>query len=588
MNIAIIKLLQDIAKAYENDRTEKWKRVAFEKAATIIETLNEKIDQNTDCTKIPGIGASIAKTIKEFLETSQSTRLNKLLSNMGYTDISMLAGIQEMTKIPKIGFKTAQKIYQDHGVKSLKELKQAVADGVITGKLAAMVNAGIKLAETQNERMPWFQASPVAAQILKRLKAVAKNAKAATAGSLRRRADTVRDFDFVVVATAEGALEALKEPFKGMEVKVVQGGDKKIMLEVVLPTDIRRADVTLTTLESFGNNINYLTGSREFNIKMRQLALKKGLTVNEHFTVRKATGEKLASGSEKDLFDHLEINFIPPECRITGLEINNPRYTKKSLIPKDLSVIRGDLHIHSSHSDGIFSPKELATAAVNAGYDFLGITDHNAGIAGGLGPGQIDDYIASIKNAEAQVNIPLYAGLEVDIRPKGDFKLPIEELAKLNYVIFSTHLKQAENIVWRLIMAIKTLRKKEPNMPIIIAHLTGRLLGGRKTRPGAINENWTPLFKFCAANNIILEINSRPERCDIHGKLIRQAIMFGCKFAINSDAHNQIDLATNLRYGIMEARKGGLSLSDIINTNTEEVQKWLTGSTQNLNTIKKD
>jgi len=573
MNEDLIKHLTDLSYLYY-ENSNKWRSIAFEKAAYTLSQLTTNLSKSFNFVDIKGIGSSIAFTTIEFLTKGTSQRFLDLEKEIGVS-LEILEDLKQITKIPKIGIKTAKKIYKEYGIHTIKDLEAAVVSGDIIGTMATNIKAGLKFVKAQNEKLPWFIAINIAEVVLKQLKKVGV---AKIAGSLRRREDAIRDFDFVAVAQLKYVLKVLdglkfktKDKTRSkIHIKFLEGGDKKAVFEININGYPRKADITFTTNESFGNNLNYLTGSKNFNIAIRKKAIEKGYKINEHFTTKRDTDEKKSSSRERDIYEILGIDFIPPECRLTGAEIGDPRFSEQNLIPRKTRIIKGDLHIHSDASDGIFKVSELAKMAIKEDYSFIGISDHSEK---SHGPKHTDipKYADKIRRVSKEFKVLIYVGSEIDIKSNGLLDYPISVLKFLDYVILSTHRENDKNVIKRQLTAIEQIKTAYSNMPIIIAHPTGRKIG---TRSGSIDEDWSKFFEYCAQNNIILEINSQPDRCDLPAKLIRIASNKGCTFIIQSDNHYK-NLREQLRPGIIEARRGGLSCKDIINTDFGRIKKWI-------------
>lgn len=572
----VITYLKSIESAYIH-LNDKWKSVAFGKAAQALGNTTINITKDTPIAiimQIPLIGKSIAQVIKDFLNSTKGPKILELESKLG-VPVDLLGKLLDLTKVPKIGTKTARKLYQDYGIITLDDLRKALEAGKLDGALAENVREGLKFVESQSGRMPHSFASRIASAIETHLRPVCS--KIELAGSLRRKEPTIKDFDFVVVSSAELIKQVLDgvQITEGIKTRLLQGSDKKLMFEIDinLPQchELRHMDVTLTTEESFGNNVNYLTGSRNFNIALRALALQKGYTVNEHFTTRLSDNQQMKSSDERDLYDILGISFVPPECRITGNEINDSRYTEASLIPADRRVLRGDFHIHSDKSDGIHSIEHLIKLAKQCKFSFVGISDHSIS-SHGVPEGEQLIYAERVHKAGKAEGIEAFAGAEVDIDVKGKLDYSLEAITLLDYVIISTHRENSKNVPERLKSAIQQIRAIS-DMLIIVAHPTGRIIGKREGYQG---EDWSEFFKYCVENNVVLEINSLSDRKDLPSELIRKAVKAGCKFAIGSDTHGVYrELNEQLITGIWEARRGGLSKNDIINADVRTVKDFL-------------
>jgi DNA polymerase (family 10) len=528
---------------------------AYEKAALVVESLSEPIEKvyrEGRLTEIPGIGKSIAEKIAELIETGRLSYLEEL-------EASIPAGVVELLKIPEVGPKTAWLVYEKLGIKSIEEMEKAAREGKLRQlpglgpKTEENILKGIERLRRFGERVPLGIAFPFARQVVEWLKERAPIDKIEPAGSIRRRKETIGDIDILVTSTQP--LEVM-DAFVSLPVvrEVIAKGETKtsVITEMGIQMDVRVVEP-----DCFGAALQYFTGSKEHNIHLRKIAQDMGLKISEYGVFR--GDEKIAGRTEEEVYGALNLPWIPPELREDRGEIEAAAEGK---LPKlvEIKDIRGDLHTHTKHSDGNFTIKEMALAAKEMGYEYIGIADHTKGL--GVAAGQDEEEILKEKEEIEKLNeelegIRVLAGVEVNIRMDGTLDIDEEVLEQLDFVIASVHsaFKQPKEV-----MTERICKAMEREVVDILGHPTGRLIGKRD----AYEVDGEILIDEAVRTGTILEINAFPDRMDLPDILCRAGKGKGAKFAINTDAHS-IDQLNLIEYGVSTARRGWLEKEDIVN-----------------------
>jgi len=562
-----------------------FKSIAFSKVSRLIKDMTFDIKKAYDdgtLGEIEGIGASSRKVIEDYIKTGKSTDYEELAA-------SVPAGLLPMMQIPGLGPKTIKLFWKERGITSIEELVKAIDDGKLAGikgvgeKKIESIKQRIALRAQAAGRMGIAEALPIADSVCERLKALKQVDKVETAGSLRRRKETVGDVDFVCSlknGTDGSEVTAAFASFPEVQRILGQGTTKaSVIVAGGLQMDLR-----IVPAENFGAALLYFTGSKEHNVKLRGRALDREMTLNEwglynlaeHEKAEKKTGQPpvlkpVASKTEGDVYKKLGLEFIEPEIREDRGEIDAAE--KKSL--PDLITrpdIKGDLHTHTTASDGQNTIEEMIEAAIERGYAFLGITDHSKSqvIANGLTADRLLKHVKAIHKAAEKYKkqIRVFAGCEVDILPDGRMDYEEAVLAELDFVVGSPHisLKQDEDKATdRLKRAIETRYVN------IIGHPTGRLINSREGLPVRFGE----LFPIAAKNGTAMEINSGYPRLDLNEINSRAAINAGVKLSINTDAHS-IEGFDEIRYGVNVARRAWVTAKDVINCMTvAQLEKFI-------------
>jgi DNA polymerase (family 10) len=550
----VIRLLETIAVYMELKGENAFKTAAFKKAAHALESDDRSLKEIDDFTAIPGIGKGTAAVIKEYMETQESTVLNQLKEEVP-------AGLIPLLQLPGLGGKKIAKLYQELGIENAADLETACLRGEVQKlpgfgkKTEEKILAAIREAANRPERLPLAFMLPVAEAIEAALATFHGIEKFSRAGSLRRMKETIKDLDFII-ATTNPAL--VKEQLLNLsDIKeVIASGDTKVSLVLALDYDVS-VDFRIVKPEQFATALHHFTGSKEHNVRMRQLAKERGEKISEYGVEIVETGEIMTFKGEEEFFQHFGLPFIPPEIREDGSEVE--RFSQEiGLI--SLKDIKGDLHMHSTWSDGAFSIEEMAEACRARGYRYMAITDHSQylKVAGGLTPERLKEQREEIRRLnEKYDDFTILSGVEMDILPDGSLDYDDELLEEMDIVIASIHSafsQPREKIMARLKTALENAHVD------IIAHPTGRLIGRRK----GYDVDIEMLIELAKQTNTALELNSNPNRLDLEPKYLRMAQDAGVMLVINTDAH-KIDTLNHMEIGVAVAKKGWVKKSSVLN-----------------------
>jgi DNA polymerase (family 10) len=507
-------------------------------------------------TEIAGIGKGLAAVLGEIALRGSFERRDEMLAKYP-------ASALELLKIQGLGPKSIALLYQHHGVKTVDDLERICREH----KLRELPRMGAKLEEKVLRSIESYKKSAgrfllsfgrrVADELTAEFAALPGIEKVEAAGSLRRGRETIGDLDILVTGTNAGAaLDHLIKHPKSQEV-LGQGGNKA---SVTFGLERLQVDVRALPHESFGAAMQYFTGSKEHNVALRTLAIKQGLTLNEYGLFTLEGNQRVAGATEQEIYQRLGYAWIPPEIRENSGELEA---AQRAALPKlvELADIRGDLHMHTTETDGKATLREMAEAAAALGYEYIAITDHSKALAmsNGLDEKRAVAFAQQLRELNRE-GLPLhvFSGLECDILRDGAMDLSEDALAELDLVIGSVHshmnLESAE-------MTDRLLRALESPSLRILGHATGRLLLQREAYPYDFDRVATQ----AAARRVCFEVNASPERLDLPGPLIRAAKAKGCRFTISTDAHRQAHLK-NMPFGVVTARRGWLEAADILNT----------------------
>jgi DNA polymerase (family 10) len=570
-NQEIAKIFNDMARFLRMEGVA-FKPYAYERAALSLETLSQDVGDiyrkggEKALLEIPGIGKAMAGHIEEYLKTGKikhyETQKKKLPINL-----------DELVRVEGMGARKAKTLYQKLGIKNLKDLEKAAKTGKIAPlfgfgeKTEKNILQGLEFLKRDKGRFLLGQILPTARNVLEKLKNLKEVEEISLAGSVRRRKETIGDVDILVVS---------KKPAKIMDFFVKLDGVEKVWAKGGTKASIRMRegfdmDLRVVPKESYGSALQYFTGNKDHNIVTRKIAIEKGLKLSEYGLSR---GKKMiASKTEEDVYKAIGLPFIEPELRENEGEIEA---ALKGQLPKIIGYkdIKGDLHCHSDWDGGEDSIEKMAKAAMDMGYEYIGISDHTKflRIEHGLNEKQLLNQHKEIEKLNSKFRIQnsgfrILHGCEANIMSDGSIDIKDEVLAKLDYVIAGAHsvLKQEKlKMTERLVKAIKN-----PNVDII-SHPTGRLIGKRDE----YQVDFDKILKTAKETGTILEINSAPIRLDLRDLYIRRAKNEGVKMIINTDSHQKEQLGL-IEYGIAMARRGWAEKNDIINTlPVEELIKY--------------
>jgi DNA polymerase (family X) len=533
--------------------------LAYRRAAENIQELGRDlaaVRSAGELTEIPGIGATLAAKIEELLDTGQLAFYDKLAQEIP-------PSLVELLRVEGLGPKRVKQIYDALQVTSLTELTAAAQ----AGKLAELPGLGAKsaakllvnieaLARHGDGRTPLGEAWPVAQQILAELAQLPGVTQTAVGGSLRRMRETIGDLDLLVAADDSEPVMRHFCQMPRVETVSASGVTKS---SVILHNGLQ-VDLRVLPAERWGTLLSYFTGSKEHNVRLRELALKQGLSLNEHAFTPVDGGDEIRCTSEEMVYERLGLPYIPPPLREDRGEIEAAQQDQLPQLVR-LSDLQSDLHMHTTWSDGRMTILEMARAAQARGFSHIAITDHSAslGIANGLSIDRLRAQAAEIREAQEIMGsaFTIWHGTEMEIRADGSLDYPDELLAELDWVIASLHTSLGQpraQVTDRLLNAIHN-----PYVHLI-AHPTGRLLPDRH---GA-DLDMEAVLQAAADSNTILEINANPRRLDLRDSHVRRAIQLGVKLAINCDAHHA-DQFDFLHYGLAVAQRGWATAASIVN-----------------------
>ncbi|HJV36793.1 DNA polymerase/3'-5' exonuclease PolX [Geomonas sp.] len=555
-NREIARIFSDIADIMEIQEGNPFKIRAYRKASLNLEGLTRDLDDMThkELLEIPGIGADLAAKIEEYLQTGTIAMHDKLKEEVP-------AGVFALLAIPDLGPKTAKSIYDALGIASIEELEQAARDHRLVGvrgiaqKTEENILKGIAAVRRGRERLPLGRMLPAAEDLVRALRETAPVDRLEIAGSIRRRRESIKDID--LVATSPDPSRVM-DAFLALP-QIYDVSMKGPTRASVIIRDGVQVDLRVVEPESFGAALAYLTGSKPHNVRLREMAVKRGLKINE-YGIFDEENRRLGGENEEDVYRLLELPFIPPELRE---DLGEVEAALAGRLPKLITLgdLRGDLHVHSKWSDGAHTFADLAQAAKAAGLSYLAITDHSQslGIARGLTVERLMEQGEEIRAFNRGcTDFTLLHGTEMDIHPDGTLDFPDSVLKKLDVVVASIHSGfgfPKERMTARIAAAMRN-----PYVSII-AHPTGRLLGERNGYEVDMEE----LLQVARETATALEINSYPLRLDLADKYVRRAKELGVLLAINSDSHVKTQFAT-LSYGISVAQRGWLEKGDVLNT----------------------
>lgn len=556
-NREIAGILYQMAELLELHAENRFKIIAYSRAARAIESLTEDIEQvcrDGRLEGIPGVGKAIAEKIKEYLRTGRIQSHQDLLADTPQ-------GLAELLQISGLGPKTVFMLHEKLNITNLDELEKAAREhrirrlprmGVVREK---NILKSIERYRKRSNRILYSTAESIVDEILTYLGGIEGLEHATAAGSYRRRKETVGDIDILATAARPEEIVAAFVKMPLVEEVLAKGPTKAS----VIMNDTIQVDLRIVEHRSYGTVLQYFTGSKEHNVSMRQLALDRGYSLSEYSLTRLANGQDLFFDQEEEVYQALGLQYIPPELREDRGEIEAALGGK---LPRlvEAKEIRGDLHVHSIWSDGRASIIELAQAARSMGYEYIALSDHSpsVGIAGGIGREKMEEKIEAVAEANDSLEgITILMGAEVDIKADGSLDYPDDLLERMDVVVASVHMAQQQKertITGRLISAIENQNVD------IIGHPTGRIINQREPS----DMDFHAVLEAAARAGTALEINAHPSRLDLNDVNARAAKEMGVQMSINSDAHDAGQLL-NMKYGINVARRAWLEKKDLIN-----------------------
>jgi DNA polymerase (family X) len=550
----IIRLLETIAVYMELKGENPFKVSAFRKAANALETDERDVTEIEDFTAISGIGKGTAAVIDEYIKDGTSSVLKELKEEVP-------TGLIPLLQLPGLGGKKIAKLYKELKVVDVSSLKEACE----AGKVQALAGFGKKTEEkilsaianvgSRPERLPLAYMLPIAEQIEATLTELPDIHRFSRAGSLRRMRETIKDLDFIIATNDPERVRGHLLELPNIK-EVIGAGDTKVSVVFGYDYDIS-VDFRLVKPEEFTTTLHHFTGSKEHNVRMRQLAKERGEKISEYGVENVETGEIRTFSSEEEFFKHFDLPFIPPEIREDGREVETFSATEELI---ELEDIKGDLHMHSTWSDGAHSIEQMAEACRARGYQYMAITDHSQylKVANGLTRERLLKQREEIKKLnEKYDDFLILAGVEMDILPDGTLDYDDEFLADMDFVIASIHSafsQSKEKIMERLKNALTNAHVD------LIAHPTGRKIGRREGYDVDIDL----LIQLAKETNTALELNANPNRLDLAAEYLRRAQDAGVKILINTDAH-KLDTLKHMEIGVSAAKKGWIKKSSVIN-----------------------
>ncbi|MEE2989772.1 MAG: DNA polymerase/3'-5' exonuclease PolX [Planctomycetota bacterium] len=563
-NSQIADVLEQLADLLEFQGANAFRIRAYRAGARRIRDLPESIativtEDPSQLTTLEGIGKGVAEKCITLVTTGELPQLQELLTEIPSTVLDIL-------RVPGMGPRKAAMLYQELQVENLEQLQAACEAGQVQqlkgfgAKTEQTILAGIAIAEAANQRIYWSVADQVVDQLREHLAGCAAIERMEMAGSYRRGRETVGDLDILVVS--EKALEVMDQLalFDHIE-EVIARGDTKMSIRLA---DGLQVDLRVVASESFGAALQYFTGSKDHNVQLRSLARQSNLKINEYgvFRVDEDGSETyLAGKDEKEVYAALDLPLFPPELREARREF---QWAEEGELPQlvELDALRGDLHMHTTASDGKATLEEMAQAAIERGLDYIAITDHSQRVtmAGGLDARRLRAQWKEIDklNDQLEGKLLVLKGIECDILEAGGMDLPDDVLAEADWVIASVHYGQRQSrdqITSRIVGAI------ENSHVSIVAHPTGRLVNRREP----YEVDMQAVMEAAARTGTLLELNANPARLDLHDVHCAAARQHGIPIVISSDAHSIVGLDV-MRYGILQARRGGLTAADVANT----------------------
>ena len=565
-NAEIAQLLSEIAEYLEMDDV-LFKPRAYQKVADAIAALDEEIVEIHKkgglkaVSSIPGVGASIAKTIEEYIQTGRIAQYEELKKKIP-------VDLRSLTAVEGLGPKKIKKLYKALDVKTLDDLEKAAASGALAkvegfgAKSVENILKGIEFVKTSGGRLILGNAFPVIEYIRDGLAKVKGVERVDIVGSARRKKETVGDFDLLVIAKDSGPVMHF---FVHMDevVLVHAQGETKASVRIKAGIDV---DVRVVARESYGAALLYFTGSKAHNVALRQMAIKKGLKLNEYglFRMKGGKEEKMIAGdTEEGIYNALGLTYVEPEMREDVGELELAQNHKLPVLV-DYDAMKGDMQMHTNWSDGANTIEELAYAAMALGLEYIVITDHTKRltVANGLDETRLLEHMKAVDAVNAKLKkegkkFTVLKGSEVDILKDGSLDMSDAVLAKLDVAGASVHSYfnlPREAQTKRIIAAMEN-----PHVDIIF-HPTGRVINRRP----AYDVDMDAIIEAAKRTKTVLEINAFPDRLDLKDEYVRKCVRAGVKLSIGTDAHAIAHLSY-LAWGVGQARRGWAERSDIVN-----------------------
>ncbi|WP_413431335.1 DNA polymerase/3'-5' exonuclease PolX [Crateriforma spongiae] len=565
-NAGIAAAFDEIAELMEFRGENPFRIRAYSNGARAIRDLDESVqsilaDPDRDLAKVPGIGKTLVEKCQTLIDTGSLPALEKLRDQV--PDVLI-----QIARIPGLGAKKAVKLQEELNIQSLDDLRKACQTDEVANlkgfgkKTQASILDGLQIAQASAERIYWSDGDSLARAISRHMEQCEGIETMQWAGSYRRGKETIGDLDLLVVAEEDSPenRNAVMDHFESYadRTQTIGRGETKVSIRVGKAFQV---DMRMVAPEQFGAALQYFTGSQAHNIHTRRLAKERGLKINEYGVFRDGEDQPIAGSTEQDVYEAIGLPWIAPELREDRQEF---QWASSDQLPDliDVDDIVGDLHMHTNATDGTATLREMADAAIERGLKYIAITDHSQRVtmAGGLDPDRLLEQWAMIDDIRSEYDgrLMILKGIECDILEKGGMDLPDDVLAQGDWVIASVHYGQKQprdQITERILGAIEN-----PHVDCI-AHPTGRLINRRP--PYEVDMD--AVLHAAKEHDTIMELNANPARLDLNDVHLAAAKKLGVPIVISTDAHSTDGLDV-MRFGICQARRGGLTKDDVVNT----------------------
>ncbi|MFW6147467.1 MAG: DNA polymerase/3'-5' exonuclease PolX [Thermodesulfobacteriota bacterium] len=566
-NSDVADIFSKVADLLDIEGANQFRVRAYRTAARIVSSLphrvSDMVKEGKDLSKIPGIGKDLSGKIKEIVETGTLEQLEEIQSRTS-------SELSQLMKVESLGPKRVKVLHEELGITNLEELKEAASQGKIKElegfghKTEESILQELQTADLEKKRVKLVEAEENARTLVDYLKDRKDVKDIVVAGSYRRKKETVGDLDILITAKKDSSVMDRFVAFEDVT-KIVSKGKTRstVLLRSGLQVDLR-----VVPQVSYGAALHYFTGSKDHNIAVRKLGVKRKLKINEYGVFK---GDKRVAGrTEKEVYAKVDLPYIEPELRENRGEVEAAQQGKLPTLIK-LEDIRGDLHAHTKETDGHHSLEELAEAGKDHGYEYIAISDHSKRVtmAHGLDSKRLAKQIEEIERLNGKLKgIVLLKSIEVDILKDGSLDLPDDILKELDLTVCSVHYdtklsreKQTERIIKAMDNPYFT----------ILAHPTGRLINER----GPYEVDLEKVMKEAKERGCFLELNAHPDRLDLSDGDSKMAKEMGLKLAVSTDTHRITDLEY-MRFGVNQGRRGWLEPKDVINTlSLKELKKLL-------------
>lgn len=556
-NFELARLFYEMATLLEVHDESRFRVRAYQRGAQTLEALSEDVATlaaRGELQRLPGVGRDLAARIDEYLRTGRIAQLDTLRGGLPPSFLGLL-------EIRGLGPRTAKLLHDRLGVDSIDRLealcrsREILAVEGIREKTCENILKGIALWKAGRTRMPLTRARDIAGQIAAALRAHGGVERLEIAGSIRRMCETVKDVDILVTSTDPTRVIGTLCTLPSIT-ETLGRGDTRAS---VRHQDGVQVDLRVVAPEAFGAALQYFTGSKDHNVRVREIAVRQGLRVSEYGVFDEGTGARIAGATEEDVYAAVGLAWIPPELRENAGEIEAAR---EGRLPELVTAhaIRGDLHAHTDWSDGHHPLERLIQAAEARGYEYVIVSDHSqsTAIAGGLTVDRLRAQLAEIRALQPRHRIRILAGCECDILADGTMDFPDDVLAELDVVLAAVHSRFKQS---RADMTARIVRALANPHVDVLAHPTGRRIGSREP----YDVDLEAVFAAARAHGKAVEINSSPERLDLSDVHARRAAELGIPIVISTDTHYLSEL-DHLELGIGVARRAWITPEQVLNT----------------------